>query len=81
MLMANGHSCLAAALMLPLSVLGFWDLGDAGTARLREYLLRGGFLMVDDFHGPRDWDVFRNSMQRVFPDRPILEIDEADPLR
>ena len=31
---------------------GWWALTDAETARLREYLLRGGFLVVDDFWGP-----------------------------
>jgi hypothetical protein len=59
---------------------GYWDLSDAETDRLREYLLRGGFLVVDDFHGPQDWAVFRESMERVFPDRPILDISESDPL-
>jgi hypothetical protein len=59
---------------------GFWDLSNAETDRLREYLLRGGFLVVDDFHGPQDWEVFRESMQRVFPEEPILDIDGADPL-
>jgi len=59
---------------------GFWDLSNAETDRLREYLLRGGFLVVDDFHGPQDWAVFRDSMQRVFPDRPIVDIGETDPL-
>ncbi len=59
---------------------GFWDLSKAETDRLREYLLRGGFLVVDDFHGPQDWEVFRDSMQLVFPDRPILDIDDTDPL-
>jgi hypothetical protein len=57
---------------------GFWQLSDSETNRLREYLLRGGFLVVDDFYGPDQWTVFRESMQRVFPDRPIVEIDEAD---
>ena len=42
-----------------------------GDARLREYLLRGGFLVVDDFWGPEQWDVFRQTMNRVFPGRPI----------
>lgn len=59
---------------------GFWDLSDSETRRLRDYLLRGGFLVVDDFHGPQDWAVFRESMQRVLPGRPILDIDEADSL-
>jgi hypothetical protein len=31
---------------------GHWDLSDAQAAKLRDYLLRGGFLMTDDFHEP-----------------------------
>jgi len=57
---------------------GFWNLSDAETTRLREYLLRGGFLVVDDFHGPEQWEVFRESMRRVFPDQPILDLDPTD---
>ncbi len=57
---------------------GHWGLTDAECKRLREYLLRGGFLMTDDFHGPDEWDVFMASMGRVFPDRPVVEIDNAD---
>jgi hypothetical protein len=57
---------------------GYWDLSEAEISRLREYLLRGGFLMVDDFYGPQDWEIFRESMQRVFPERPIVEIEEDD---
>jgi hypothetical protein len=57
---------------------GYWDLSEAETDRLREYLLRGGFLMVDDFYGPQDWEIFRESMQRVFPERPIVEIEGDD---
>ncbi len=53
---------------------GHWYLNQTEAERLREYLLRGGFLMVDDFHGPCEWEVFRESMQRVFPERPIVDI-------
>lgn len=56
---------------------GYWRLGDDEIARLREYLLRGGFLVVDDFWEAEQWSVFRESMERVFPDRPIVEIDES----
>jgi hypothetical protein len=56
---------------------GHWALNDAEAARLREYLLRGGFLMVDDFWGTTEWEVFIESMQRVFPNRPIVELDDA----
>jgi hypothetical protein len=59
---------------------GYWDLSDGETARLRDYLLRGGFLVVDDFYGPYDWDVFRDSMDRVFPGQPILEIEDGHPM-
>ena len=59
---------------------GSWYLNDAEAARLRDYLLRGGFLMVDDFHGTREWAVFIESMQRVFPDRPIVDIPMTDPI-
>ena len=54
---------------------GRWDL-DEEAARLREYLLRGGFLMVDDFHGSVQWESFMESMRRVFPDREVVEIPD-----
>jgi hypothetical protein len=59
---------------------GQWDLTDAQAAQLREYLLRGGFLMVDDFHGTEQWGVFVESMRRVFPDRPIVDLPDDDPI-
>ncbi len=58
--------------------MGDWKLTDAQAAKLREYLLRGGFLMLDDFWGSEEWDRFYESMQRVFPDRQIVEIDNSD---
>jgi len=55
---------------------GHWYLTDEDAAQMREYLLRGGFLMVDDFHGSQEWEVFLDSMRRVFPDRPVVEIPD-----
>jgi uncharacterized protein DUF4159 len=57
---------------------GRWDLTDQQAKKLRDYLLRGGFFMCDDFWGDPDWEVFLASMKRVFPDRPIVDIDNAD---
>lgn len=57
---------------------GNWRLGRSEAENLRDYLLRGGFLMVDDFHGPYEWAAFLESMERVFPDRPIVDIPEDD---
>lgn len=59
---------------------GYWDLRPAETKRLREYLDRGGFLVVDDFHGPADWDLFAETMRRVYPEQVITEIDDNDPV-
>ena len=53
---------------------GHWELTDEQAYALREYLLRGGFFMCDDFHGTIEWENFVASMRRVFPDRPIVEI-------
>ena len=57
---------------------GYWQRNTQEAARLRDYLLRGGFMMVDDFHGAWEWSSFVASMQRVFPDRPIVDIPEDD---
>lgn len=57
---------------------GHWALTDPQCQRLREYLLRGGFLMVDDFHGTWEWEVFMTSLRRVFPDRPVVDLDNRD---
>ena len=59
---------------------GHWNLTDEQCAKMRDFLLRGGFFMCDDFHGTQEWEVFTASMSRVFPDRPIVEIDNADPI-
>jgi len=55
-----------------------WSFSDAQAKRLREYLLKGGFLMVDDFHGTEDWENFMNGMRQVLPDRPIEDLESGD---
>ena len=57
---------------------GHWELTDQQAQRLREYLLRGGFLMVDDFHGTYEWQIFTESMKRVFPDREIVDLRDSE---
>jgi hypothetical protein len=62
---------------------------DVGTAalsstevdRLRQYLLKGGFLWVDDFWGTRAWDQWSRQMARVLPEFPIVDVGPTDPLR
>jgi hypothetical protein len=64
---------------------GHWNLPDDQAGQLRDFLLRGGFLMVDDFHGDEpyhnvysEWQVFLASMNKVFPDRPIEDLADSD---
>ena len=57
---------------------GHWDLTDDQARTMRQYLLRGGFFMTDDFHGSIEWEVFAAGMKKIFPDRPIVDIDSKD---
>ena len=59
---------------------GRWNLSDRHVDKLREYLYRGGFLMIDDFHGEAEWQGFIASMSRIFPNRAIVEIENKDPI-
>ncbi len=47
---------------------------------LRRYLLNGGFLMVDDFWGEREWDNLYLEMKRVFPEREPQELPLDHPI-
>jgi hypothetical protein len=57
---------------------GHWDLTDEQAKIMREYLLRGGFFMCDDFHGAVEWETFAAGMRKVFPDRTIVELPDRD---
>jgi hypothetical protein len=57
-----------------------WELTGQQIVKLREYLARGGFLICDDFWGDSQWDVFMATMARVFPDRPVADIEDGDPV-
>ncbi len=59
---------------------GYWNLTDEQASQLRDYLLRGGFFMCDDFHGTIEWENFMASMQKVFPNRPVVDLDNKDPI-
>jgi hypothetical protein len=59
---------------------GEWGLTEQEAKVMREYLLRGGFFMADDFHGDYEWEMFLKRIRFVFPDRPIVDIPEDDPI-
>lgn len=47
---------------------------------LRKFLLNGGFLMVDDFWGEREWENWYAEIKRVFPDREPQELEMDHPI-
>ena len=57
---------------------GEWGLTEQQAKKLRDYLLRGGFFMADDFHGSQEQAYFEHTMKMVFPDRPIVDIPNGD---
>ncbi len=57
---------------------GSWRLTEAQAARLRDYLLRGGFLLCDSFFGTQEWASFEEGLRLIFPKREVVEIPEDD---
>jgi Domain of unknown function (DUF4159) len=53
---------------------GFWTLNEKETAGLRAYLLKGGFLIVDDFVGAH-WSNFAAQVARAFPGGQLIDLD------
>jgi hypothetical protein len=66
---------------------GWWTLTDQEAAGLRAYLLKGGFLFVDDFKMPGwrgvpggGWEPFETNMRRVLPGVQFLDMQASDPV-
>ena len=58
---------------------GGMELTEPEVEGLRGYLDAGGFLIVDDFWG-NEWMAWEYNINRVFPDRPIVDIGLDHPL-
>lgn len=59
---------------------GDWVVSEEQAARLRKYFDRGGFLVVDDFHGEREWQNFMAGLAQVFPGRTPVELPDDAPI-
>jgi hypothetical protein len=59
---------------------GYMELSTEDAAALREYLMRGGFLMLDDFWGEYEWENVQEQMRKVFPEYSIRELPLDHPL-
>jgi hypothetical protein len=62
-----------------LSEPGYWTVSDAEAANLRAYLLKGGFLIVDDFEGEH-WINFEEKMHKVLPGAVFVRLDASHPI-
>jgi hypothetical protein len=58
---------------------GYWQMDEAQVVSLRDYLVKGGFLIVDDFPYWA-WQQFEFQMGRVFPDGQWQDLDVAHPI-
>jgi len=55
-----------------------WTFTDEQAKRLHDYLLKGGFLMVDHFHGTQDWTRFMAGMHQVLPGAQVEDLADGD---
>ena len=62
-----------------LSEPGQWTMSDAEVQGLRTYLLKGGFLIVDDFRA-NDWYNLEEQMKRVLPESRFQQLDASHPI-
>jgi hypothetical protein len=59
---------------------GYMYMTEPEVKGLRDYLLAGGFLMIDDFWGSAEWANFEAEIKRVLPEYPIIEIPLDHPV-
>jgi len=59
---------------------GAWSISKPEADRLREYLLRGGFIMLDDTHGDYEWENLLHVTGAIFPNRRIEDLPNSDEL-
>jgi len=61
---------------------GRWQLSETEISTLAQYLLRGGFLIVDDFHGPQQWANFHSVLTQALPAHRVTDMPlTATPLQ
>ncbi|MEO7521612.1 MAG: DUF4159 domain-containing protein [Gemmatimonas sp.] len=62
-----------------LSEPGYWVPNESQATGLRNWMLKGGFLIVDDFYWEQ-WDNFERSMRMVLPKAKFVRLDVSHPI-
>ena len=58
---------------------GYWSISEEGALNLRNYLLKGGFLILDDFEA-NQWYNMDAQLLRALPEREWVELDDTHPI-
>ena len=58
---------------------GYWSISEEGALNLRDYLLKGGFLIFDDFEA-NQWYNMDAQLVRALPERQWVELDDTHPI-
>lgn len=56
------------------------SISDEQGRLLREYMLNGGFILMDDFWGGNEWRDFSSTLKRIWPDREPVELKHDHPV-
>jgi hypothetical protein len=59
---------------------GYWTTNDAEAKNLRAYLLKGGFIIFDDFEGEGHWRNMTTQMKRALPEHYFITLDVSHPI-
>jgi hypothetical protein len=65
---------------------GWWTMNESEMAAFRAYLLKGGFVIFDDFKVENDfgpgggWDPFEENIKRVFPGARLMPMEPSHPI-
>ena len=59
---------------------GFWITHEAEAKNLRDYLLKGGFIIFDDFEGDGDWNNLVAQMKQALPEHHFMRLDVGSPV-
>lgn len=60
---------------------GFWFVSDAEAANFRAWLLKGGFVIFDDFAEDRGgWNAFAATFQKILPGVRFYDLEPSHPI-
>jgi hypothetical protein len=59
---------------------GSWTTDEAEATNLRKYLLKGGFIIFDDFDGDAEWRNLVTQMKVVLPEHDFVRLDVSHPI-